>query len=1004
MGGDEATILGTLVSTQRMQRMARGSNTTERLAPAQRLQKESDVMATMELSRVPGAKPLTGHERAEVRAGLAGGEPLQAEARRFLEQSLGIELSAIRVHADSTGDHLTRVLCTDAFAAGPHLFFRDGAYQPQTRAGLGLLAHEVTHTLQQAQPAAFHTRSAAEMEREADAVARDVLAGQRRYDLVVAAGLTDSSADAPLAIQRHESFEHRALGDVPGTTIRLIAEGGKPAEAALDLETKLMWLWHQNPEAVSEDDVKKVSKDIRLIRLPASGLLVTYGELNALPDYIASAQAIDTCPKNVLLPILQSIRQESYYRLNQINGKETNDRFALSPFGPHDSIIGSLNKVFNSWALDALTVDLGLNGEDHYTGLLARNACHFAPYTWYRWQAAYLTARDLAVKSFQASGDEKKRLRTLAWMYHGYADHFLQDSFAAGHLVNKTLVSQWFIKWSKDSNLPIEDWEMIKNVTLENFPTISSSPLYNSDYKGLGTDPQTIEEQSTRDARLKLTGITAYTPKGEGQVDQAKAYQQYYSFLSSVIAQMASNALHDKFNERSLYVSSVAHPEKYRVYGDDTLFTKNGSIGAQITADVAHLSQQSIKDLLSNGTTSITTEQLRNNFPTMVANDENTPLVSLEKWAYGQEKWTINEIFESADFLKKRVASQAFPRMLNFAQDQEFANQWYTGLPNAGYNYADVAMAGTRLFAGSQSMLYELRPNTGQIIAQKQVTNAQDTTHIATDGEYVYTGVYGYVRATNLNNWGAQAWAAPLPGMTSWPVNLLLVNKRLFAGSNGFLIEINPRTGARVNTLTLSNAYGPEVRLATDGAKVYAGSHGYLYAIDLKDTSKVAWTAPMKDASYSDVQPLCANGMLFAGSNGSVLQFNTSDGTRLRDITLSAAVDEPVRLAMTDKNILVAGCHGYAYGINLSQWTKVAWTTPVAGKLYKMVDVVHHAGRIYACSNGYIQRLDAATGKVLNSMQLSNILGSGDYTPSMTVHTRHGLMIGMHGYAYNTLL
>ena len=82
-------------------------------------------MATMELSRMPGAKPLTRHERAEVRAGLAGGEPLQAEARRFLEQSLGIELSAIRVHADPGADHLTRVLCTDAFAAGPHLFFRD---------------------------------------------------------------------------------------------------------------------------------------------------------------------------------------------------------------------------------------------------------------------------------------------------------------------------------------------------------------------------------------------------------------------------------------------------------------------------------------------------------------------------------------------------------------------------------------------------------------------------------------------------------------------------------------------------------------------------------------------------------------------------------------------------------------------------------------------------------------------------------------------------------------
>jgi hypothetical protein len=38
MGGDEATILGTLVSTQRMQRMARGSNTTEPHASALGLQ------------------------------------------------------------------------------------------------------------------------------------------------------------------------------------------------------------------------------------------------------------------------------------------------------------------------------------------------------------------------------------------------------------------------------------------------------------------------------------------------------------------------------------------------------------------------------------------------------------------------------------------------------------------------------------------------------------------------------------------------------------------------------------------------------------------------------------------------------------------------------------------------------------------------------------------------------------------------------------------------------
>ena len=43
-----------------------------------------------------------------------------------------------------------------------------------------------------------------------------------------------------------------------------------------------MWLWHQNPEQVTEDDVKNADGSIRTLRLRPSNLLVTYGELNAL--------------------------------------------------------------------------------------------------------------------------------------------------------------------------------------------------------------------------------------------------------------------------------------------------------------------------------------------------------------------------------------------------------------------------------------------------------------------------------------------------------------------------------------------------------------------------------------------------------------------------------------------------------------------------------------------------------------------------------------------------
>ena len=179
--------------------------------------------ATIEGSRVPAAGPLYECVLADVRTGLADGDPLTAKARRILERSFGVDLSAIRIHADPSADRLTRLLNTDAFAAGPHLFFRLGAYQPQTRAGLGLLTREVAHALQQAQTAAFQSRNAHDMEREADEVAQDALAGQRRHDLFRSTRLVDAFADGPLTIQRQESFEHRALGDVPGASIGLIA-------------------------------------------------------------------------------------------------------------------------------------------------------------------------------------------------------------------------------------------------------------------------------------------------------------------------------------------------------------------------------------------------------------------------------------------------------------------------------------------------------------------------------------------------------------------------------------------------------------------------------------------------------------------------------------------------------------------------------------------------------------------------------------------------------------
>lgn len=928
-----------------------------------------------------------------IRCHAFGGDPLEDVTRRRLQEGFGVDLSAIRIHHDRVSDRLTRALGTDAFACGTHLFFLGGAYAPRTEAGFALLAHEVTHAVQQESGA-----QGPEAESEAEQAARDACRGR---PVQMTARATPRADRLPTIVQRHESFEHRSLGDMRTADITAVGLQGDPKlrDQILERETGLMWKWHQDPEKVSEKDIADSCPWIRTLRLPSTGLLVTYGELNALPDYIASAQAIDTCPKPVLLSLLQSIRQETFVRLNALRNQTKKDRFANAPFGPDDWQSGLLNKVFNTWALDDLTRDLGINGIDHYSGLLARNACHFAPFSWYRWQAAYLIAVDLAKKSHAAGERGQGRLAVQALTYHGYADHFLQDSFAAGHLVNKTLVMQWFVKWAATSNLYIEDWNLFRDVTVALQPALAGRKLYAPTYAGPGTDPQTVEEQATYADRLALSGVVAYTDPDKKAVDRDTAYQHYLTFLSSLITQLSCNAVHDAFNEKSLMVSSENHRTPYQVYGDDSLFTgKNGSDGATITSESAHLSQQSVDELLNTGTTQITVDDIRRSFPTRVWDGKT--MNTIEAWATGLEDWAIREVFNSSEFLLKRLGSQLSPRVINFSKDQAFANTWYTDLDNAGWSYADTVLAGDRLFAASNGLAYELRPNNGKVVGVKTIPDASGETHIATNGSMLFAGNAGYVSALQLNPSLSPAWKTPLTGLRSLPVRVLYAGGRLFAGSNGAVHEIDPEKGTRLRSLDVSSASGQNVHLATDGKMLFAGCHGYAYGISLNDWSKVAWTCPMTDASYSNVEVLFDRGMLLAGSNGSVHQVDPGTGKRLHSVGLSAAVDEEVRMTLTDQPILVAGCHGWATGIRLSDWSK-GWETPMAGKLYDMVDVAAYGSKVYAVSNGYAQRLDVATGKVLNVLLLGHMAGSGDYTPSLTLSAKWGLTVGMHGYVYN---
>ncbi len=106
------------------------------------------------------------------------GQGLDNAARRDLEPQFGEDFSDVRVHADSEADQLNKAVQAEAFTAGRDIFFRSGNYNPGSPAGRSLLAHELTHVVQQrdAPPASELTVSSPSdaSELEASAVAESM--------------------------------------------------------------------------------------------------------------------------------------------------------------------------------------------------------------------------------------------------------------------------------------------------------------------------------------------------------------------------------------------------------------------------------------------------------------------------------------------------------------------------------------------------------------------------------------------------------------------------------------------------------------------------------------------------------------------------------------------------------------------------------------------------------------------------------------------------------------
>jgi outer membrane biosynthesis protein TonB len=135
---------------QMLQRQAEEEKKDE---PVQMLQRQAEeekkdepVQAKENVNQTP---EVDADLENQIQSKRGSGQPLPPTTRNFFESRFGYDFSKIRLHTDSSASKAAGSLNAQAFTIGQDIFFGAGHYEPDTNKGKWLLAHELTHTVQQ---------------------------------------------------------------------------------------------------------------------------------------------------------------------------------------------------------------------------------------------------------------------------------------------------------------------------------------------------------------------------------------------------------------------------------------------------------------------------------------------------------------------------------------------------------------------------------------------------------------------------------------------------------------------------------------------------------------------------------------------------------------------------------------------------------------------------------------------------------------------------------------
>ncbi len=157
---------------------------TEPESPISQLQRQVGNLAVQRLLAQrsgDGGFGLDDETARRINQERSSGGPLDSGVQDQMGSSLGADFSGVRVHTSPESNRLNQDLGAKAFTTGNDIFFKEGAYQPGSSEGQELLAHELTHVVQQNSGATGDSGGAMQVnapgdrfEQQADAAAQSV--------------------------------------------------------------------------------------------------------------------------------------------------------------------------------------------------------------------------------------------------------------------------------------------------------------------------------------------------------------------------------------------------------------------------------------------------------------------------------------------------------------------------------------------------------------------------------------------------------------------------------------------------------------------------------------------------------------------------------------------------------------------------------------------------------------------------------------------------------------